>query len=126
MTALHRLQAALRAVLPVQAGVPPVAGSPLADIVARVVALERWRAGAATGALPAPVGASQADPETGQASPAVPADPWTSGEGRQKRLTPAGLAELDRRLSAGESVPAIAEALGVSHQTVSKRRAALE
>jgi hypothetical protein len=55
----------------------------------------------------------------------APAEPWTVGEGRTKRLTPAGLAELDRRLQAGEAAAGIAEALVVSAQTVSKRRAAL-
>ena len=62
----------------------------------------------------------------GPTQPAVaskaPAEPWTIGEGRMKRLTAAGVAELDRRLSAGESDSGIAVALGVSAQTVNKRR----
>ena len=54
----------------------------------------------------------------------APAEPWTTGTGRMKRLTPAGLAELDRRLGAGEPDNAISAALGVSTTTVGKRRAA--
>jgi len=69
--------------------------------------------------------AGEAEEPPPPAGPA-PAEPWTTGEAKRKRLTAAGLAELDRRLRAGESVAAVAEALGVSHQTVSKRRAAPE
>jgi hypothetical protein len=65
------------------------------------------------GALPALQPALQAPPE-----------PWTVGEGKQKRLTAAGLDELDRRLRAGDTCAAAAAALGVSAQTASKRRAA--
>ena len=54
----------------------------------------------------------------------APAEPWTIGEGRMKRLTAAGLVELDRRLAAGEADAAIAAAIGVSAQTVNKRRGA--
>ena len=101
----------------------------LADLVRRLDAVERQVAEhgallAVQPALPAPAVRAE-----GSAMPALPTvlhaphgEPWTVGEGKQRRLTAAGLAELDRRLDAGELVAAIAEALGVSVMTVRRRR----
>jgi hypothetical protein len=109
-------------------GAPAVPLPDLAGMERRLQAVERQVAEhtallALQPALHPP--AVQAKEPTGTASKA-PAEPWTTGEGRQKRLTGAGLAELDRRLRAGEPDAAIAAALGVSTTTVGKRRAAAE
>lgn len=46
----------------------------------------------------------------------------TTGEGRGRRLTPAGEAEVERRIEAGEDDATIAGALDVSANTVKARR----
>ena len=56
--------------------------------------------------------ASEAEAPAVRPASTAPAAPWTTGEDRRRRLTAAGLAELDRRLQAGESVATIATALG--------------
>lgn len=49
---------------------------------------------------------------------------WAQGEGRGRRLTPAGKAELARRLAAGETNREIAEALGIRPNAVANARKA--
>ena len=101
----------------------------LAGLVRRLDAIEQQVAEHAT-LLALQAHAGEAEKPTGtagrvskvQKKGAAP-EPLTTGDGRQRRLTAAGLAELDRRLSAGESEAAIAVALGVSVSTVRKRRA---
>ena len=48
--------------------------------------------------------------------------PWTIGEGAGRRLTTEGEGEVKRRIEAGESDAAIAEAVGVSSNTIKARR----
>jgi len=55
-----------------------------------------------------------------QEAPAGPV--WTTGEGRGRRLTPEGEAELQRLVDAGRADNEIAEALGVRPFTVEHRR----
>jgi len=118
-------------------GTPAEALPVLTDLARRVEAVERWiadreavavQAGVSTDALPGMQAETLLPPggllRIGTATAPAPAEPWTTGEGRMKRLTAAGLAELDRRLDAGETVADIAAALGVRKQTVGKRRAA--
>ncbi len=124
------LRALLAQVSDTAAAAEPLAS--LADLVRRMDAVEQQVA--AHGALLAAraVPASVVNPETDALPalqpalqvPAIPAGPWTVGEGKRKRLTAAGLAEFDRRLAAGERDGVIAAALGVSAQTVNKRRVA--
>jgi hypothetical protein len=70
-------------------------------------------------------------PRPSRKSPSVPSAPaddasipaggvggeWTF-RGKSKRLTPAGRAELDRRLRAGEGPAAISRAMGINRETV--------
>ena len=51
--------------------------------------------------------------------------PWTTGEGRGRRLTTAGEAEVERRIEAGDDDATVAEALGVSTNTIRVRRKAM-
>jgi DNA-binding NarL/FixJ family response regulator len=58
----------------------------------------------------------------GDRTVAAEASAWTTGEGRSRRLTAAGRAEVDRRIAAGESDKDIAEAVGVRRNAVHNRR----
>lgn len=74
----------------------------------------------------------QVDMFAGQEKPPVSAieevapEGWTAGEGRGRRLTDTGKAELRRRLEAGESDREIADVLGVKAFTVSNQRKAIQ
>ena len=50
----------------------------------------------------------------------------TTGEGRGRRLTPAGEKDLELRLGAGQPETDIAEAMGISINTVRARRKAMD
>ncbi|MDM7255205.1 MAG: hypothetical protein P3W90_000720 [Paracoccus sp. (in: a-proteobacteria)] len=59
----------------------------------------------------------------GDTPPSTPPDtPFATGQGRARRLTPAGEVEVNRRIIAGETDADIAEALGVSPNAVKNRR----
>ena len=108
---------------------PPAEPLPdLAGLLRRLDVLERQVAEHAA-LLALQVHAGEAEKPTGTAGrvskvhkKGAAAEPLTTGEGRQRRLTSAGLAEIDRRLQAGEPVAVIAEALGVPQQRVAKAR----
>lgn len=52
----------------------------------------------------------------------VVGEPLVVGEGRQRRLTPAGEAEVERRLAAGQGDAEIATAVGVARNAILNRR----
>ncbi|WP_188913522.1 hypothetical protein [Aureimonas endophytica] len=90
----------------------------------RVADLETARGGTAPAphASALPRQENMFDPPEGDADSSGTA--WATGEGRGRRLTPAGKAEMQRRIAAGERDNEIAAALGVRPNSVVQARKA--
>lgn len=94
--------------------VPEVEPVPEVEHVPPVAVAEEPEPAPVTEASPSPVG----EPPAASAVE----EPLVTGEGRQRRLTPAGEREVERRLAEGQGDAEIASALGVARNSVANRR----
>ncbi|ALN75847.1 hypothetical protein [Aureimonas sp. AU20] len=91
--------------------------------------------GAESAASPPSVAAAETDPRQpdmfgghkpkGSTPLAPPSSQWTTGDGKGRRMTPEGLAEMHRLLNEGRTDTEVAEMLGVRPFTVANQRKAL-